>query len=434
MPLSPELRPFLGPPTNLDDYVLCEYLLETGGDPLDAAAQICHESSTAMWARPGEVEDLRVRHGARLVELREIAGLEKPSWDSPFHPVKPQRRAYATIGQPLINFGSSIPNLLSAAAGEGVYHVGSLTAVKLTDFTFPGSYLSSFDGPRFGLDGIRSLLGVHGRPLFCGVVKPNLGLEPDAFARLAGDAWRGGLDVAKDDEMLADTDYCPIAGRLRAVIPELRQAEAETGEHKLYLVNLTGEITGLRERHDLVWEAAGTNGAIMLNTFTMGFSAGRMMARHTRMPLVSHFAMMAAYTRMPFFGISMLAVTRLLRLCGFDAIIMPGPGPRMMTGKTELQRCIQACIEPMGHLRPVLPVPGGSDWAGTLATTINLVGSVDFGFVPGRGVFAHPDGPGAGARSLRQAWEAYQAGQPLDTWATSHSELAAALRAFGPPG
>jgi ribulose-bisphosphate carboxylase large chain len=38
------------------------------------------------------------------------------------------------------------------------------------------------------------------------------------------------------------------------------------------------------------------------------------------------------------------------------------------------------------------------------------LGTVDFGFVTGRGVFAHPKGPAAGAASVRQAWETITGG------------------------
>ena len=59
------------------------------------------------------------------------------------------------------------------------------------------------------------------------------------------------------------------------------------------------------------------------------------------------------------------------------------------------------------------------------------VGSADFGFVPGRGVFSHPHGPGGGAASLQQTWEAIVAGVPVSEQAKQHAELAAALEAFG---
>jgi ribulose-bisphosphate carboxylase large chain len=85
----------------------------------------------------------------------------------------------------------------------------------------------------------------------------------------------------------------------------------------------------------------------------------------------------------------------------------------------------------MGALRPSLPVPGGSDWAGTLATVHEKVGSTDFGFVPGRGVFGPPMGPAAGAASIRAAWEAIVHGVSLEEHAASSAPLRAAIDSFG---
>jgi ribulose-bisphosphate carboxylase large chain len=79
----------------------------------------------------------------------------------------------------------------------------------------------------------------------------------------------------------------------------------------------------------------------------------------------------------------------------------------------------------MGHIRPSLPVPGGSDSALTLETVYKKVGSVDFGFVPGRGIFGHPMGPKAGAASIRQAWEAIEKGIAIERYAEGRPELQA---------
>jgi ribulose-bisphosphate carboxylase large chain len=76
-------------------------------------------------------------------------------------------------------------------------------------------------------------------------------------------------------------------------------------------------------------------------------------------------------------------------------------------------------------------VPGGSDWAGTLEGVYRKVGTVDFGFVPGRGVFGHPMGPRGGAASIRQAWDAISGRIPLAQHAATHPELQAALEVFG---
>jgi ribulose-bisphosphate carboxylase large chain len=84
----------------------------------------------------------------------------------------------------------------------------------------------------------------------------------------------------------------------------------------------------------------------------------------------------------------------------------------------------------MGDIRPSLPTPGGSDSAATLAGVHRRLGTVDFGFVPGRGVFGHPMGPAAGAASLRQAWAAIARGESVERAAESNEELREALATF----
>jgi ribulose-bisphosphate carboxylase large chain len=44
---------------------------------------------------------------------------------------------------------------------------------------------------------------------------------------------------------------------------------------------------------------------------------------------------------------------------------------------------------------------------------------------------AHPLGPAAGVRAIRQAWEAAVQGIDLETHAAAHPELRETLRAFG---
>ena len=134
-----------------------------------------------------------------------------------------------------------------------------------------------------------------------------------------------------------------------------------------------------------------------------------MLRGHARVPIFAHFPLIAAMSRVPGFGVHTRVLTKLQRLAGADAVIMPGFGPRMMTDADEVRENLRACLEPMGELKPVLPVPGGSDSAETLERVYRAIGHVDFGFVPGRGVFGHPGGPRAGAESIRSAWDALAA-------------------------
>lgn len=416
---------------DIDDYIVETYWFETDADPRDAAASLCREQSTAQWARPGIDEDFRPLHAAKVIGLGVVEEARQPSFASPFARGDRFFRCVARIAHPHRNFGGKIPNLLTAAAGEGVFFCHHVNAVKLIDLGFPPSYMEGFEGPQFGTDGLRKLLGVSDRPLFFGVIKPNIGLDADSYAELAYQSWLGGLDVAKDDEILADSPSSPLKARAMCVGHARCEAEQKTGVPKVYLANITDEVDRLCELHDIA-VAAGAN-AVLVNAAAVGLSAVRMLRRHTDVPLVAHFAMIAPFSRLPFFGISSTVFTKLQRMMGFDAIIMPGFGKRMMTTEEEVAANCSVCAKPMRHIRRSLPIPGGSDWAGTLATTVEKLGTIDFGIVPGRGVFGHPMGPKAGAKSLHQAWEAYLLKMPITTYAVDHPELKSAIETFDKP-
>ena len=407
---------------NRDGYINLVYRFECTGDPWKAAAHLCQEQSTAQWKRVGVDEDLRSIYGSKVVALNVLGPLESPSLPGMLHQMDgPLHVAMVRIAYPIINFGDRIPNLLTAILGEGVFFCPSIYCIKLMDIEFPDSYLEQFPGPKFGITGLRAWTGIVDRPLFMGVIKPNIGLDPHAFGDLAYQSWLGGLDIAKDDEMLCDTTWSPFAERTKVLGRARTDAEQRTGKRCCYLANITDEVDRLLEMHDI----AVRNGAdmLMLNAMCVGLSAVRMVRNHTQVPLVAHFDMIAPFSRVPGFGVSSLVVTKLQRLVGFDAIIGIGLGSRMKSTTEEVLSDTRACTDPMGPVKTALPVPAGSQWAGSLKPLYDMIGNPDFAIVPGRAVFNHPAGPKAGAIALQQGWDAIKAGVDMEAYAFSHEEL-----------
>jgi ribulose-bisphosphate carboxylase large chain len=394
---------------DMSEYVVFDYFFESTVEPTEAAAHLCQEQSTAQWCRVGVEEDLRPLHAARVIDLVVERRPDKPCL--PFQIDRWDRLwdCRVKIAYPIRNIEASIPNLLTAACGEGAFFSPGIHAIKLHDILFPPGYLERFEGPKFGVEGLRAWTGVYDRPLFLGVIKPNIGLAPEPFRDLAYQSWLGGLDIAKDDELLFDTAWSPFEKRTR-----------------------------LLDLHDI----AVRNGAdmLMINAMCTGLSAARMVRKHTAVPLVAHFDMVAPFTKAPYYGIHSRVITKLQRLAGFDAIIFAGMGARMKTYRSAVLDDVKACLRSMSlrpdgtldpstdcPIRPALPVPGGSQWAGSLKPLFEDIGTTDFAIVPGRAVFGHPDGPKAGAMSLHQGWEAVTAGVSLDDYARDHQELAVAI-------
>lgn len=410
-------------------YLVLSYYLETLVEPREGSAHLCQEMSTAQWSRVDVDEDFRPEFGAKVVDIEMINDHAQPS--SPFLADlmgKPYKHVFAfnvTIFYPFNNFGKKIPNLLTAVCGEGVFHAPDICAVRLLDIDFPQSFLDDFQGPQFGVNGLREMLDVHDRPLLLGVIKPNVGLSPEPFAELGYQAWLGGLDIAKDDEQLGDVSWSSVEERSRLLGALCKKAEAETGEKKIYLTNITDEVDKLIELHDI----AVKNGAkaVMINGMTTGFSAVRMLRKHASVPLVSHFDFMAPYIQLPWFGVRDKVFTKLQRMAGYDVLIYPGLDSRLKVPEEDVIANAEACLCKFGRLKKTLPVPAGSQWAGSLGRLYKMLDTVDFGIVPGRAVFGHPMGPKGGARSLRQGWEAVRKKKTLAEYAKDHEELRLAI-------
>ncbi|MFQ7474089.1 MAG: hypothetical protein ACLRLX_07780, partial [Anaerovoracaceae bacterium] len=47
--------------------------------------------------------------------------------------------------------------------------------IRLIDVAFPKKFIEKFQGPKFGVEGMREVLGVKDRPLLNAMIKPNIG-------------------------------------------------------------------------------------------------------------------------------------------------------------------------------------------------------------------------------------------------------------------
>lgn len=425
-----EIKDFFDPSLEQNpDYLICDYFFETTAAPKISAATICQEMSTAQWKRPNVSEDLRKNFAAKVIRLEILEHSDKKQlYSFPWSKVAQTTQCKMRMAYPHVHFEDSIPNMLSALAGEGAFYAPDITTLRLLDIYFPKTWLDLFKGPQFGLMGLREKAQVFDRPFFIGVVKPNLGLLPKDFAQIAKEAWMGGLDIAKDDEMLVNPTYSPLKQRIHLCSEAAREVKSQKGKTCWMLANISDEIDRLPKRYKEA-ESSGAH-AVMLNPYFTGFSSIRSVREKSDLPIMGHFTGMALQDRIPYFGIEGKVLVKLQRILGCDMIGLPGFGPRMHNTTQTVLENINACLMPLGKIKPCLPIPGGSDWAGTLPSVYENIGHKDFGFISGRGVFAHPDGPESGARSLVDSWHCIKEGLPLAEGAKTRPALAKALGAF----
>ena len=390
------------------------------------------------------VFELEPQGSARALAVEESTGTEAippAMWAQVGGEVLSEGDGRATIAWPWRNWGANIPQLMaSVLVGEGC-ETARFTRCRLVAMEWPGELIEALGGgPRFGLDGVRALLG-HGAgtstatrsagdggglpPLLGGIVKPSLGLGPGEVAATAAALARGGCDLIKDDELLADPDWCRLADR----VPMVAAALADVGRPVLYAANVSGPVDTLLDRASAAVEAGAT--AIMVNAFATGIDAVRAVAAAgLGVPVLAHRVGAGPIVRNPEVGVDGSVLCELTRIAGADLVQIGGFGGKLFDTHAEVARNLTACRRPLGGARVPVPVNGGGVWAGSTPTVLAAAGH-DVMLLLGMGAYEHPGGPEAGARSVKQAIDAVTTGRSLDEAARSAPDLAAALAHFG---
>lgn len=388
-----------------DTDLICDFYVEPVSQSLDViAGGVAAESSVGTWT---ELTTEKPYIKEKAAKVFEIKGND------------------IRIAYPVELFEpGNMPNILSSVAGN-VFGLEDIANLRLNDITFPAELIKSFKGPEYGIDGIRKLTGVYDRPLVGTIVKPKLGLIVKDHAKVAYDAWYGGCDVVKDDENLSSQKFNPFEERVISTIEKRDRAESETGEKKVYLINVTAELEEMKRRAQFIEDIGGRY--MMIDILTTGWSSLQTM-RDAGFKLIihAHRAGHAAYTRSLKHGINMVVLARVSRLLGVDQLHVGTAVGKMAETREEVIANKEACVEPMGDIKPVLPVASGGLHPGMVPKLVEFFGK-DTVIQAGGGIHGHPDGSVSGATALRQAVDAAMEGISLEDYSRNHEELAKAL-------
>ena len=408
-----------------DRFIIATYYCGTKAtaEMMKFAEALAVEQTTGTWVKvPAETPEVREKFIGRVVGIYET-----PSYQAEIPQEVNERHFIIRIAYPWANFGPQFAMLLSTVIGN----ISSSGKVKLLDLEFPKKYLEEFKGPKFGVPGIRELLGVYDRPLLNNMIKPCTGLDPETTAQLAYEAAVGGVDIIKDDELVADAPHCPLVDRVKAVMAALKRADEEKGEKTLYAFNITDRTEKLRDNAYRAIEA-GAN-CLMVNYFTIGLDATRMLCEdpNINVPILAHSDFTGAVYESPWSGVSATLIgAKLPRLAGLDMAIGLSPyGKFPMMIDTFVNMGLQM-LAPWHHIKPMFPMPGGGTTQGHIEDLYNKFGK-DVMIAAGGAIHGHPMGATAGARAFRQGIDAVMRGQSLEEAAKEYKELGAAIEAWG---
>jgi len=409
------------------ELVVARYYVEHVKSVDVAAEEICDEESVGTWT------DLRTTEGKPHVDKLRAEVLDKKIFET--H--DDYQSGEVTIGFQLETFDmeAGITSILSMLAGN-LFGLGALRNIRWLDVEFPRSIAEYFPGPKFGIEGVRKILGTDkgefpNRPHVGTIVKPKMGLTAKEWAEVAYEAAIGGVDFIKDDENLSNQPFCPIEDRTVAVLEKLDQVKEETGRTVIHAVNVTA-------KHDVMWrriEQAVDNGAkcLMIDVILTGYQELAQMAADpgVKLPIHVHRTMHAAFTRNPLHGISMLPVAKMVRLAGGDQLHIGSYGQGKMDTDLNLElKLKEALLNDMYEFKQVFPVASGGLYPAKIPNLVKYGGN-NIILQAGGGIHGHPDGTRKGAMAMRQALDATLKGISLDEYAKDHSELAKALEKWG---
>ncbi len=389
--------------------VVCSFYVEPEGVNMkEAAGGVAAESSVGTWTELTTVKPYVEKLAAHVFSIEA-------------NNVK--------IAYPIELFESgNMPNILSSVSGN-VFGLRTLKNLRLNDIHFPLKLIRSFKGPKYGVKGIRKLLKVQDRPLVGTIIKPKLGLKTLDHAKVAYEAWVGGCDIVKDDENLSSQRFNPFEDRVTKTLESRDRAEEETGERKVYMVNVTGETEEMLKRVEFVLNHGGEY--IMVDILTCGFAALQTIREQDYDLIIhAHRAGHSAFTKNPKHGISMRVIAKISRIIGVDQLHVGTVVGKMFETREEVAENCGALREEMNGLKQVLPVASGGLHPGLVPALIEFFGK-DFVIQAGGGIHGHRDGTVAGAKAMRQAVDATLGGTPLSEYATTHRELEIALQMWG---
>jgi ribulose-bisphosphate carboxylase large chain len=412
------------------------YLVETSLPLAQVAEVIAGEQSSGTFvAVPGETQALKARARARVIAVEALEEVAAPSLESAFARRKgagaPYHRGLIEIGFPVHNVGANLPNLLATIAGN-LFELGEVTGLRVVDLDLPADYAAQFPGPRFGAAGTRQVAGVHGRPLIGTIIKPSIGLSPEETADLVDQLCAADIDFIKDDEVIGDPPYAPLAARVRAVMPVIHRHTDRTGRKVMMAFNISDDAEAMLRHHDMVVQAGGT--CVMVSINWTGPAAITCLRRHAEVPIHGHRNGFGMFNRAPMLGLDYDVYQKLWRLAGVDQLHVSGLRSKFWEPDASVIASARACLTPFAGTPPIMPVFSSGQSAEQAPDTWAALRSLDLLYLAGGGIIAHPDGPGAGVRSLREAWEAAVADVPLDCYAEGRPALRAALSQFARSG
>jgi 2,3-diketo-5-methylthiopentyl-1-phosphate enolase len=325
----------------------------------------------------------------------------------------------ATVRFPAADIEGDLGSLLTLVFGK----FSMAGPVKVVDIALDSAFGRR---PAVGLAGLRQRLGVPERPLLMAIFKPALGLSADEHGEILEEVGLAGIDIVKDDEIMADLASAPTLERLRAGRRALDRVEEVTGRRPLYAINCSGGGGDVADRAQALRDAGAE--ALLLNGLTYGWHTVERVRDAVDLPIFLHPSLAGALCGAPDHGFSYRCVLGTLAAhSGVDAVLYPAHYGNMPFDPKE-----ESAIRDTLRSRGVAPVPSAGIHPGVVPRALADYGN-DVVLNAGTGIMDHPSGPAAGVRAFYEALDHHQSGKPFTLDALRPGPLREAVALWGIP-
>nr|WP_197684232.1 RuBisCO large subunit C-terminal-like domain-containing protein [Vaginimicrobium propionicum] len=408
---------------NKNDAVLATYTfsIPANVDPLEKVRAFAVGQTIGTWVEvPGLTKEMIDKYQGEVVDITSLDPSDLVTDDQGVATYA------ATLALPAVSIGADVPRLFTALLGNDA---STSMAAKLTEVQLPASMTSGFSGPKYGVAGLRKVLGVQSRPLLLNMIKPCTGLTPAQGSEIFRKTALGAPDLIKDDELMGDPEFSPIDQRVAAYNKAAEQAFEETGHRTIYVPNITAQGTTLFENAKRAVNAGAR--ALMVCYAAVGYGSVVELRERFDVPILGHYASANTYYENASSGMSAaLALGFFPRLVGADMAVINTPYSGYPMRKAAYLATARKLLAPAGDLRPSFPVVGGGVKPGVVHRYLDDLGT-DIILASGGAIQGHPQGPAAGVRAMYQAIDSYMDGVTLEEAAKEHAELSTALDVFG---
>ena len=272
--------------------------------------------------------------------------------------------------------------------------------IVIEDIKLPHEFEKIFSGPRFGVSGVRDLLKVYERPLIASAIKP-MGMTTRQFAALASEFTRGGIDIIKDDHGLSDQPFSNFRERAASCALAVREKNSKCGGRTLYFPNITAPSAEITDRAYFAKEQGA--GGVLISPAITGFDVMKQLAndKNFGLPVMSHPAFIGPYISGASGFTHGALLGKLMRMAGADIVVYPNFGGRFSFTKDECADIVNECRSEFGHIKSILPAPGGGMNFKNIPEMTSFYGA-DVIYLMGGGLFKRSSDLAANCRELLQ--------------------------------